>query len=98
MVTTAKEQADRIKRDSERELAAATARRDSITAQLSNVRNMLGTLGGASSLGEPFGDQAPAAPAAPVKSAAETTEDDEEPEEVVETTGGKAEAKAGKGR
>ncbi|HET7761120.1 MAG TPA: hypothetical protein VFL46_02090, partial [Phycicoccus sp.] len=30
----------------ERELAAATARRDSITAQLSNVRNMLATLGG----------------------------------------------------
>ena len=34
------------RRDSERELAAATARRDSITAQLSNVRNMLATLGG----------------------------------------------------
>ncbi len=40
--------AERIRRDSERELAAATARRDSITAQLSNVRQMLSTLGGAS--------------------------------------------------
>ncbi|MBD3784456.1 MAG: hypothetical protein IE926_16155, partial [Micrococcales bacterium] len=46
IVRTAKEQADRVRRDSERELAAATARRDSITAQLSNVRNMLATLGG----------------------------------------------------
>ena len=48
LVHSAKEQADRIRRDSERELAAATARRDSITAQLSNVRQMLATLGGAS--------------------------------------------------
>ena len=47
LVSAAKEQAERIRRDSERELAAATARRDSITAQLSNVRSMLGTLGGA---------------------------------------------------
>ncbi|QIM21021.1 DivIVA domain-containing protein [Phycicoccus sp. HDW14] len=46
IVRSAKEQADRVRRDSERELAAATARRDSITAQLSNVRNMLATLGG----------------------------------------------------
>ena len=51
LVRTAREQADRIRRDSERELAAATARRDSITAQLSNVRNMLATLGGASAVG-----------------------------------------------
>lgn len=46
MVAAAREQADRIKRDSDRELAAATARRDSITAQLTNVRQMLATLGG----------------------------------------------------
>ncbi|WP_377642920.1 hypothetical protein [Oryzobacter terrae] len=51
LVGSAKEQAERIRRDSERELAAATARRDSITAQLSNVRNMLGTLGGGAALG-----------------------------------------------
>ena len=51
LVHSAKEQADRIRRDSERELAAATARRDSITAQLSNVRNMLATLGGGAAVG-----------------------------------------------
>ena len=46
VVSAAKQQAERIRRDSERELAAATARRDSITAQLGNVRSMLATLGG----------------------------------------------------
>ena len=51
LVTSAKDQAERVRRDSERELAAATARRDSITAQLSNVRNMLATLGGGAALG-----------------------------------------------
>jgi hypothetical protein len=58
LVSSAKEQADRIRRDSERELAAATARRDSITAQLSNVRNMLATLGGGpTSFGSPATDE-----------------------------------------
>lgn len=47
LVSAARDQAERIKRDSDRELAAATARRDSITAQLTNVRQMLATLGGA---------------------------------------------------
>jgi len=46
LVASAKEQAERVRRDSERELSAATARRDSITAQLTNVRQMLATLGG----------------------------------------------------
>lgn len=46
LVTEARTKAERIRRDSERELAAATQRRDSITAQLSNVRQMLATLGG----------------------------------------------------
>ncbi|HOF63209.1 MAG TPA: hypothetical protein PLL54_02805 [Dermatophilaceae bacterium] len=46
LVAAARDHADRIKRDSDRELAAATARRDSITAQLTNVRQMLATLGG----------------------------------------------------
>lgn len=50
VVTHARAQADRIKTESERELAAATARRDSITSQLANVRQMLGTLGGAAAL------------------------------------------------
>jgi len=98
MVTTAKEQAERIRRDSERELAAATARRDSITAQLSNVRNMLATLGGASALGQAgFGDstQAADAPAAPAPAtdeqvvasdaAVETEVEQETTEEVADT-------------
>ncbi len=46
LVTSAREQAERVKRDSDRELAALAARRDSITAQLTNVRQMLATLGG----------------------------------------------------
>ncbi len=39
--------ADRIRSESERELAALTNRRDSINAQLTNVREMLATLTGA---------------------------------------------------
>lgn len=50
IVTHARTQADRVRTESERELAAATARRDSITSQLSNVRQMLGTLGGGAAL------------------------------------------------
>ena len=46
LVYEAKTKADRIRGDSERELAAATQRRDSINAQLSNVRQMLAALGG----------------------------------------------------
>lgn len=46
LIANARERAGRVKRDSDRELAAATARRDSITAQLANVRQMLSTLGG----------------------------------------------------
>ena len=46
LVAEAKSKAERIRGDSERELAAATQRRDSINAQLSNVRQMLAALGG----------------------------------------------------
>lgn len=46
MVAEAKTKADRIRDDSERVLAAATQRRDSINAQLTNVRQMLATLSG----------------------------------------------------
>src|SRR5690606_14251002 len=51
LVSAAREHAERIRRDSERELAAVTARRDAITAQLGNVRTMLATVGGGSVLG-----------------------------------------------
>ena len=43
--------ADRVRADSDRELAAASQRRDSINAQLSNVRQMLQTLSGAAVAG-----------------------------------------------
>ena len=46
LVAEARTKAERIRRDSDRELAAVTQRRDSITAQLANVRQMLATLGG----------------------------------------------------
>jgi DivIVA domain-containing protein len=46
MVAEAKTKAERIRDDSERVLAAATQRRDSINSQLTNVRQMLATLSG----------------------------------------------------
>jgi chromosome segregation ATPase len=46
IVADAVARADRIRAESERELAAATQRRDSINAQLTNVRQMLATLSG----------------------------------------------------
>lgn len=50
LLTYARNQAERIKTESERELAAANARRNSITSQLANVRQMIGTLGGGMAL------------------------------------------------
>ncbi len=41
----AKQQAEKIRRESDREVQAASARRDAITLQLSNVRQMLATMG-----------------------------------------------------
>ena len=46
IISEAKATAERIRSDSERELAAATQRRDSINSQLANVRQMLATLTG----------------------------------------------------
>jgi cell division septum initiation protein DivIVA len=46
IVRDAAARADRIKADSDRQLAAAAQRRDSINAQLTNVRQMLATLSG----------------------------------------------------
>ena len=50
-VAQSRAHADRIRAESDRELAAATQRRDSINAQLSNVRQMLATLSGAAPSG-----------------------------------------------
>ena len=47
IVAEAIARADRIRSESERELLAATQRRDSINVQLANVRHMLATLSGA---------------------------------------------------
>ena len=86
IVGEARGQATRIRADSDRELAAATQRRDSINAQLTNVRQMLATLtGGASmsmmdaALGGDEPDEAPAAPeaAAEVEVDVEQAEDAE---------------------
>ena len=46
IVSEARDHASRLREESDRELAAASAQRDSITAQLCNVRQMLATLGG----------------------------------------------------
>jgi cell division septum initiation protein DivIVA len=55
MVNDAKTLAARVRSDSDRELAAATQRRDSINAQLANVRQMLATLTGTNPAGlDPF--------------------------------------------
>jgi hypothetical protein len=59
LIAEAKAQAEKIRGESERELAAATQRRDSINAQLTNVRQMLATLTGAS-LPDPLADEQPA--------------------------------------
>jgi cell division septum initiation protein DivIVA len=52
IVAEAIARADRIRSESERELLAASQRRDSINAQLANVRHMLTTLSGASPTGQ----------------------------------------------
>ncbi|MEO6510365.1 MAG: hypothetical protein ABIO16_05180 [Nocardioides sp.] len=80
IVGEARSQAARVRADSDRELAAATQRRDSINAQLSNVRQMLTTLTGGAVVPtvDPFedsGDQAPPPEAA--------VEDDDEIQDVV---------------
>jgi DivIVA domain-containing protein len=62
LVGEARAQADRTRRESERELASLSKRRDAITDQLRNVREMLSTLtGGAVSAPEPeVAEEAPA--------------------------------------
>ncbi len=47
LIASAKNRADRVRKESERELSAATSHRDSINAQLTDVRQMLQTLSGA---------------------------------------------------
>jgi DivIVA domain-containing protein len=53
LVAEARAQADRTRRESERELASLSKRRDAITDQLRNVREMLSTLTGGAVATEP---------------------------------------------
>ena len=64
LVGEARATADRIRADTDRELAAATQRRDSINQQLVNVRQMLATLSGASGFDPQTEPPAPAPQAA----------------------------------
>jgi len=62
LLTEARAKAERIRDDSERELATASARRDSINAEIANVRHDLAALGGPTRidprlLGVPAADQ-----------------------------------------
>ncbi|HEX3611865.1 MAG TPA: cellulose-binding protein [Sporichthyaceae bacterium] len=61
LVTDARSKADRMRMESERDLAALTHRRDSINAQLSNVREMLATLTGSAANLIESGGSSPAA-------------------------------------
>ena len=87
-VDSARLTAEKIRRESERELQAATARRDAITAQLTNVRQMLATLGGVSIV-NPLADPEEAKPE-PVAAVDEDVVP--EPDEVEETASDEAEA------
>jgi DivIVA domain-containing protein len=94
IIGEAKASAERIRADTDRELAAATQRRDSINAQLANVRQMLATLTGTAPFSlTGFGDAeeawaepgpAPAEGEAPVEAEAHEAEDDDIPDEDAE--------------
>jgi len=86
--------AERVRKESERELLAATARREAVTAQLTNVRQMLAALG-AGPLLDVIGEDSlelqgsvalsEAAFEEPVEAAAEELEDESAAAEVDET-------------
>lgn len=85
VIAAARANADRIRRDSDRELVAATQRRDAITSQLTNVRQMLSTLGHDTSFG--FTEARTVAEPAEPEGVAEWLETDApEAEEIVETS------------
>lgn len=84
-VAAARTQAEKVRRESDRELQAATSRRDAITAQLSNVRQMLATLTGTSIGNDPLAAfNAPEEPAAPAVVAEAPEADEVEPVEASE--------------
>jgi DivIVA domain-containing protein len=71
LVEEAKSKAERIRANSERELAAATQRRDNMNAQLNTVRNDLAALGDVTTL-------APLRLAAPAANQSQATDEDQE--------------------
>lgn len=80
MVADARASADRVRVESDRELAAAAQRRDSINAQLSNVRQMLATLAGTGVPGVGMAQSEPSAAPEPEAVAAVEPEPEDEPE------------------
>jgi hypothetical protein len=64
LLQRARAQADRITRSSEREVAAASARRDSINGQLDVLRQMLATLGGSDGSEQPVDEESAASTSA----------------------------------
>jgi len=89
IVSAAQARAARVRAESDREVAAASQRRDSINAQLTNVRQMLATLSGT-------GPAPVHAEPEPVAAAAEPHPTEPEPivETNVQTTDDQAEAEA----
>ncbi|HAM44668.1 MAG TPA: hypothetical protein DCM67_06605 [Propionibacteriaceae bacterium] len=72
--------AERVRKESERELMAATARREAVTAQLTNVRQMLAALGAGpllDALGEDDGAPAAITESVTFEEDAEAAETDE---------------------
>ena len=65
VVDEARTRAVRVRAESDRELAAATQRRDAINAQLGNVRQMLATLTGSVTAPDPFASEEPDEPDEP---------------------------------
>ncbi len=82
IIREARAAADRVRSDSDRELAAATQRRDSINSQLTNVRQMLATLSGSATgfIVDPIAED-------PAEAVDVSEEAEESPEETGEDTG-----------
>lgn len=93
LVDNARGHAERVRRDSERELAAIASRRDAITDQLSNVRQMLATLGGGSALAALLPDSDGETEIAPAPAEeTDSTVEVEQTEEAEQTEDGDADA------
>ena len=95
MVAEAKTKAERIREDSERVLVAATQRRDSINAQLTNVRQMLATLSGGAIVNpiEPESEPAKNEPAEAVPAQSKSAEPAHPLSEALDKAGAKEGAK-----